>query len=90
MASVGAYDEMRPYACRMFVRLRWFIYGSVVTMILAVIAVRRARAIRERIDADGVVRVAAVMTADGVEAIGRRLQRSALRVAPDGSRTGAG
>jgi hypothetical protein len=80
---------MRPYAWGMFVRLRWFVYGSVATLVVATIAIRRARAIRDRIDAEGVVRVAAVMTADGVEAIGRKLQRSALRVAPDGSRTGA-
>lgn len=74
----------------MFVRLRWFVYGSVATLVVAGVIVRRVRAIRDRIDADGVVRVAVAMTADGVEAIGRRLQRSALRVAPDGSRTGAG
>lgn len=90
MASVRAYDEKQSYACGMFVRLRWFVYGSVATIVVGALAVRRARAIRDRIDAEGVVRVAAVMTADGVEAIGRRLQRSALRVAPDGSRTRAG
>ena len=73
----------------MFLRLRWFVCGSVATVIVAAFVVHRINMIRERLDADGVVRVAAVMTADGVEAIGKRLQRSALRVAPDRSPTGA-
>jgi hypothetical protein len=40
---------------------------------------------RARLDADGVARVSAHVVADGLESAGRRLQRSALRMAPDES-----
>ena len=68
----------------MLVRLRWFIYGASVTLGLTAIVVRKARSMRERLDAQGVARVSANVAADGLELVGRRLQRSALRVAEDG------
>lgn len=68
----------------MLVRIRWFIYGVAVALGAAVVVVSRARAMRERLDAQGVARVSAVIAADGIEAVGRRLQRSSLRVAANG------
>lgn len=69
----------------MLTRIRWFIYGAAATLAVTVAVVSRARAMRERLDAEGVARVSAVMAADGIEAVGRRLQRSSLRVAPTGT-----
>ncbi|MGI9529212.1 MAG: hypothetical protein ACR2NG_05825 [Acidimicrobiia bacterium] len=66
----------------MFTRLRWFAYGSAVTLGATVVVVSRARAMRERLDAQGVARVSANVAADGIEMVGKRLQRSSLRVAP--------
>lgn len=42
---------------------------------------------REKLDAQGVARVSANVAADGIEMVGKRLQRSAIRVAPDGAET---
>ncbi|MGI9642455.1 MAG: hypothetical protein ACR2N9_06705 [Acidimicrobiia bacterium] len=67
----------------MFTRLRWFAYGSAVTLGATVVVVSRARAMRERLDAQGVARVSANVAADGIEMVGKRLQRSSLRVATD-------
>jgi len=67
----------------MFTRLRWFAYGSAVTLGATVVVVGRARAMRERLDAQGVARVSANLAADGIELVGKRLQRSSLRVATD-------
>jgi hypothetical protein len=61
----------------MFTRLRWFVYGMFVSAIIGAMIVRRARAMKERLDAEGIVRVAASYGADAVEAFGRALQRSA-------------
>jgi hypothetical protein len=69
----------------MLTRARWFAYGSAATLGLTMIVVSKARSMRERLDTDGVTRVSVHLAADGIESIGRRLQRSALRVAPDGS-----
>ena len=68
----------------MFTRLRWFVYGAAVSLGLTALVVRKARAMRERLDAEGVARVSANVAADGLEFVGRRLQRSSLRVAEDG------
>jgi hypothetical protein len=68
----------------MLVRLRWFIYGAAVTLGLTALVVRKARVMRERLDTQGVARISANVAADGMELVGRRLQRSALRVAEDG------
>ncbi|MGI9586271.1 MAG: hypothetical protein ACR2N7_11845, partial [Acidimicrobiia bacterium] len=58
-----------------------------VTLGATAVVVSRARAMRERLDAEGVARISASVAADGLEAAGKRLQRSALRVqdgqAPD-------
>jgi hypothetical protein len=66
----------------MFTRMRWFVYGMLVSVIVGAMIVKRARAMRERLDAEGIARVAASYGADVVEAFGRALQRSAL---PDSS-----
>ncbi len=63
----------------MFTRLRWFLYGVVVSAVVAVMIVKRARSMKERLDADGVARIVASYGADIVEAAGRALQRSAER-----------
>ena len=67
----------------MFTRLRWFAYGSAITLGATVVVVSKARAMRERLDAQGVARVSANVAADGIEIVGRKLQRSSLRVATD-------
>ena len=74
----------------MFTRLRWFIYGAAVTLGLTAVVVRKARVMRERLDAQGVARVSANVAADGIEMVGKRLQRSAIRVAEDGGEQEAG
>ncbi len=74
----------------MLTRIRWFIYGTAVTLGLTVIVVRRARALRERLDAEGVARISAGIAADGIEAAGRRLQRSSLRPVDDPATEHAG
>jgi len=68
----------------MFTRLRWFLYGVATAMGATVLVVSRARAMCERLDARGVARATALVTADGIEAVGKRLQRSSLRLADDG------
>lgn len=74
----------------MLTRMRWFIYGVAVALSIAVVVIRRARSMRERLDAEGVARISAGIAADGIEAVGRRLQRSSLRAVDDGAaeRTG--
>ncbi len=66
----------------MFTRLRWFVYGMLVSAIIGAMIVKRARAMKERLDAEGIARVAASYGADAVEAYGRALQRSSR---PDSS-----
>jgi len=67
----------------MFTRARWFVYGSVATLGATVMVITRARAMKERLDAEGVARVGATFAADTIEFAGRRLQRSAIKVTPD-------
>ncbi len=71
----------------MLTRMRWFFYGAGVTLGATVVVVSRARVMREKLDTEGVARISANVAADGLEAAGKRLQRSALRV-QDGSGTG--
>ena len=61
----------------MLTRLRWFLYGFLAVCAIGVMVVKRARAMKERLDAQGVARVGVSMGADVVEAAGRVLQRSA-------------
>ncbi|MCL1595064.1 MAG: hypothetical protein M3132_12000 [Actinomycetia bacterium] len=67
----------------MFTRLRWFAYGTAVTLGATVLVVTRARSMRERLDAEGVTRVGASFAADAVEYAGRKLQRSAIKATPE-------
>ena len=67
----------------MFTRARWFAYGTVATLGATVLVVTRARAMRERLDAEGVARVGASFAADAVEFAGKKLQRSAIKATPD-------
>lgn len=61
----------------MFVRIRWFILGFLTAAIVGAMIVKRARAMKERLDAEGVARVAASYIADAVESMGHAMQRSA-------------
>lgn len=61
----------------MFVRLRWFTLGFLAAAVLGAMIVKRARAMKERLDAEGVARIAASYVADAVEAVGRAMQRTA-------------
>jgi hypothetical protein len=61
----------------MLTRLRWFLYGFIVALAIGAVIVKRARAMKERLDAQGVARVGVSISADMVEAAGRVLQRSA-------------
>jgi len=67
----------------MFTRARWFLYGSAVTLGATALVITRARAMKERLDAEGVARIGASYAADTIEFAGRRLQRSAIKVTPD-------
>ena len=77
------------YAHRMFTRFRWFVYGAAATAGATVVIVSKARTMRERLDAQGVARASANVAADGIEYVGRRLQRSAIKVAPGGPPDGS-
>ncbi len=63
----------------MFTRARWFAFGSAVTLGAAVFVVNRARVMKEQLTPEGVARASATLAADTIEAMGVRLQRSALR-----------
>ncbi len=63
----------------MLTRIRWFFYGFLAAGALAAVIVKRARAMKERLDAQGLARVGVSIGADVVEAAGRGLQRSAQR-----------
>jgi hypothetical protein len=67
----------------MLTRLRWFTYGVLVALAVGVVVVKRARAMKERLDAQGVARVGVSIGADVVEAAGRVLQRSAADAQDD-------
>ena len=60
----------------MLTRIRWFIYGVVATAFLTGMIIKRARLMRERLDAQGVANVAASYGADAIEFAGRYLQKS--------------
>ena len=66
----------------MFTRVRWFAFGSAVTLGATVFVVNRARTMRETLTPEGVARASASLAADTIEAAGVRLQRSALREVP--------
>ena len=63
----------------MFTRARWFAFGSAVTLGATVFVVNRARVMKEQLTPEGVARASASLAADTIEAVGVRLQRSALR-----------
>jgi hypothetical protein len=67
----------------MFTRARWFALGSAATLGATLIVVNRARTMREQLTAEGVARASASLAADTIEALGVRLQRSALREVPN-------
>jgi len=69
----------------MLTRMRWFVYGVAATLLGAAVVIGKARTMRERLDAHGVAVVSGSLAADTLEKIGRRLQRPALRLAPEGS-----
>jgi hypothetical protein len=69
----------------MLTRVRWFIYGGAAALGATVLVVSRVRSMRERLDSQGISRASAGLAADGIEFVGRRLQRSAIKVAPDRS-----
>ena len=66
----------------MFTRLRWFVLGSVATLGATVFVVNRARTMKEHLTPEGIARASASLAADTIEAVGVRLQRSALREVP--------
>lgn len=63
----------------MFTRVRWFALGSAVTLGATAFVVNRARVMKEQLTPEGVARASATLAADTIEALGMRLQRSALR-----------
>jgi len=63
----------------MFTRIRWFALGSVATLGATVFVVNRARTMKENLTPEGMARASATLAADTIEAVGVRLQRSALR-----------
>lgn len=67
----------------MFTRIRWLALGSVATLGATVLVVNRARAMKQRLTPEGVARATASLAADTIEAVGVRLQRSALREVPN-------
>ena len=67
----------------MFVRARWFALGSAATLGATVFVVNRVRTMKERLTPEGVARASASLAADTIEAVGVRLQRSALREVPN-------
>ena len=74
----------------MLTRIRWFLYGFAAASAIGVVVVKRARAMKERLDAQGVARVGVSIGADVVEAAGRLLQRSAEPPAVDPNDTEQG
>ncbi|GMQ93137.1 MAG: hypothetical protein BMS9Abin12_0614 [Acidimicrobiia bacterium] len=73
----------------MFTRARWFALGSAVTLGTTVFVVNRVRTLKERLTPEGVARASASLAADAIEAVGVRLQRSALRDVSNPSEPGA-
>ena len=63
----------------MFTRARWFTFGALVTLGITAFVVNRARVMKENLTPEGVARASATLVADTIEALGTRLQRSALR-----------
>jgi hypothetical protein len=60
-------------------------YGAAAAFGVMALVITRVRSMRERLDAQGLRRASTDLAADGIEIVGRRLQRSAIRVAPDRS-----
>ncbi len=60
----------------MFTRIRWFAYGVLATSVAVVMTVRRARSLKERLDAKGLRHIAVSYAADTAHAVGRYLQNS--------------
>lgn len=67
----------------MFTRARWFALGSATTLGATLFVVNRARTMKEQLTPEGVARASASLAADTIEAVGIRLQRSALREVPN-------
>jgi len=63
----------------MFTRARWFTFGALVTLGITAFVVNRVRVLKENLTPEGVARASATLAADTIEALGTRLQRSALR-----------
>lgn len=61
----------------MFMRLRWFLLGVIGSVAAGTMVVKRARTIKQRLDAEGIARIMVSYGADLVQALGRALQRSA-------------
>ena len=74
----------------MFTRARWFMFGSAATLGATVFVVNRVRTMKEQFTPDGVARASASLAADTIEALGVRLQRSALREVPNETEPGTG
>lgn len=66
----------------MLTRIRWFIYGAIATALLVGMIIKRARLMRERLDAQGIANVVASYGADAIEYAGRYLQKSVPPDAP--------
>jgi hypothetical protein len=79
---------MPDYVDGMFIRVRWFLFGVIVSVVAGMMVIKRARAMKQRLDAEGVVRIIASYGADVVETLGTALQRSANRQEPE-SATGS-
>ncbi len=77
------------YPVVMFVRARWFMVGSVVTLIASGFVVNRARMLKEKLTPEGIARASTSLAADALEALGTRLQRSALVDVSDPSESDA-
>jgi hypothetical protein len=60
----------------MFTRIRWFVYGVVATSAAVVMTVRRAKGLKERLDAKGLRHIAVSYAADTAGAVGRYLKDS--------------
>lgn len=74
----------------MFTRARWFALGSAATLGATIFVVNRARTMKEQLTSEGVARASASLAADSIEAVGIRLQRSALREVPNETEPNAG
>lgn len=81
---------VRSYAWIMFTRARWFALGSAATLAGTIFVANRARVMKEHLTPEGVARASASIAADAIEAVGVRLQRSAVREVPTQTEPKAG